>query len=503
MEESYSQPHVARDGERVRAEVPRRRADADRAHAGDLLQRVGRAHLQVALGFQRQHRVALVDPAVDADLVAFGHHAALLVGIQQRGHGGHEEARRHAMPAEDVEDARHALAVAVLALRQLADGAAAVAQLVGLVVGVEGEARPRSARRPSRPRASACGRRAHDRRCCASAPRATARAPCRSLPLISCVLRSGGRSPGRLPPPWPRSARSPPGSIPRSRRPSVSNSFCTSGSFRACTISVCSRATISGGAPAGSQAPNQLTTLKSLKPCSCMVGTSGMPFQRSLPVTASARSLPSCTSGSAIWVPMKNMSMWPPSKSVMAAGVPLYGTCSMSMSAARQHHLRRNVAGRSEPGLAVAELARLLARQRDQLLHGLRRQRGPHDQHLAEILRQQRDVREVLHRVVGRVGREGRNDGMRRRGDQHGVAVRPASWRHRRCRPCRPRRRGSRRSPVCPSAVVQLGRDDAGDLVGRPAGRRRHDDADQLVRDSRTSVAPARATLRTRAAALP
>ena len=65
-----------------------------------------------------------------------------------------------------------------------------------------------------------------------------------------------------------------------------------------------------------------------------MVGTSGMPFQRLLPVTASARILPSCTRGSAIWVPMKNTSIWPPSKSVIAAGVPLYGTCSMSMPAA-------------------------------------------------------------------------------------------------------------------------------------------------------------------------
>ena len=123
----------------LRAEVPRRRADADRTHAGDLLERVGGAHLQVALRFERQHRVALVDPAVDADLVAFGHDAALLVGIQERGHGRHVEARRHAVPLQDVEDARHAPAVAVLALRQLADRAAAIAQLVGLVIGVERE----------------------------------------------------------------------------------------------------------------------------------------------------------------------------------------------------------------------------------------------------------------------------------------------------------------------------------------------------------------------------
>ena len=34
----------------------------------------------------------LVDPAVDADLVALGDHAPLLVGMEQRRHGRHVEA---------------------------------------------------------------------------------------------------------------------------------------------------------------------------------------------------------------------------------------------------------------------------------------------------------------------------------------------------------------------------------------------------------------------------
>ena len=109
----------------------------------------------------RQHRVALVDPAVDADLVAFGDDAALLVGIEQRGHGRHEEARFDVVPLQSVEDARHALAVAVLALRQPADRLAALAQLVGLVVGVERE-RHRAAR-AARPALGRSGRPARTR----------------------------------------------------------------------------------------------------------------------------------------------------------------------------------------------------------------------------------------------------------------------------------------------------------------------------------------------------
>src|SRR5262249_42249748 len=230
------------------------------------------------------------------------------------------------------EDARHAPAVAVLALRQLADRAAAVAQLIGLVVGVEGERH--RATRPALPR------RGFQRT--AGPHMIDDVAPARFGPLPGLHLTSlhlarlhlGGaahflRPSMRRAISWAATASlatkraKSSGDDPTARRPNVSNSFSTSGSCRVRAISLCSRATISGGAPAGSQAPNQLTTRKSLKPCSCMVGTSGMPFQRSLPVTASARSLPSWTSGSAIWVPMKNMSMWPPMRSVMAAGVPL------------------------------------------------------------------------------------------------------------------------------------------------------------------------------------
>ena len=76
---------------------------------------------------------------MDADLVAFRHHAALLVLVEERGDGRHEEGRLGVVFGKRVQDARHALAVAVLALRHAADGFAAVAQFVRLVIRIERE----------------------------------------------------------------------------------------------------------------------------------------------------------------------------------------------------------------------------------------------------------------------------------------------------------------------------------------------------------------------------
>ena len=74
---------------------------------------------------------------MDADLVAFGDHPALLVGMEQRGDGRHIEGRRHVVFLQQLEDARHADPVAVLAPGHAADRLAALAQLVGFVIGVE------------------------------------------------------------------------------------------------------------------------------------------------------------------------------------------------------------------------------------------------------------------------------------------------------------------------------------------------------------------------------
>src|SRR5262249_54434083 len=84
-------------------------------------------------------------PTVDADLVALGHDAALLVGMQQRGDPRHVKGRGHRMALQNLKDARHALAVAVLAPAHAAERFAALAQLVGLMIAVEGE-RERAAR---------------------------------------------------------------------------------------------------------------------------------------------------------------------------------------------------------------------------------------------------------------------------------------------------------------------------------------------------------------------
>ena len=139
------QPHLAADRQRMRAEVPRWRADADRADTGDLLERVGRTHLQLALGVARQLAVALVDPAVNADLVALGDVRALFVGIQQRDHGGHEEARLDVRPIEQRADARQGGAGAVLAPAELARRGPPSAQRARLVVRIERQ-RDRAAR---------------------------------------------------------------------------------------------------------------------------------------------------------------------------------------------------------------------------------------------------------------------------------------------------------------------------------------------------------------------
>ena len=73
------------------AEVPGRRADADGADAGDLLQGVRSALHQFAFGVDAEDAVAFVDPTVDADLVAGIHGFALLLWVEQRHDGGDEE----------------------------------------------------------------------------------------------------------------------------------------------------------------------------------------------------------------------------------------------------------------------------------------------------------------------------------------------------------------------------------------------------------------------------
>src|SRR5205807_4390829 len=80
-----------------------------------------------------------------ADLVPFRHHPALLVGMQERGDRRYIERGRHAVALEQLEDARHADPVAELPPAHPAKRLAAIAQLVGLMIAVEGK-RQRAAR---------------------------------------------------------------------------------------------------------------------------------------------------------------------------------------------------------------------------------------------------------------------------------------------------------------------------------------------------------------------
>src|SRR5262245_12037207 len=249
------EPHFLRDGERVRAEIPRRRTDPHGPCRRNSFQNIGGTHLKLALRIARQLGIALVDPAVDADLVTLSDHAPLLVGIEQRGHGRDEEARLDILFLQDLEDARHALPVAVLALRKAPDGLAAFAQLVGLVVRVERE-RHRTAR--------------------AAGPALRAQGPARAHAPDDAAPAFFGPLPGRglahfLSIPFARSVMNADsfatnfangsGGMPTPSRPCASNCWRTSGSASALSVSAWMRETISGGAPAGSHSPNQLIRL--------------------------------------------------------------------------------------------------------------------------------------------------------------------------------------------------------------------------------------------------
>src|SRR5215470_2659345 len=76
---------------------------------------------------------------MDADLVPFPDVATLLVAIKQRDDARHIEGCRHRMLCEQFQDTRHADAIAILSPRQTTVRFAAVAQLVGLVIGIEGK----------------------------------------------------------------------------------------------------------------------------------------------------------------------------------------------------------------------------------------------------------------------------------------------------------------------------------------------------------------------------
>ncbi|KAG1389082.1 hypothetical protein G6F59_015688 [Rhizopus arrhizus] len=118
---------------------------------------------------------------------------------------------------------------------------------------------------------------------------------------------------------WPNSA----GVVFTPTAPSFSKLVCTDALSSACCMAAFSLLITSGGVPAGASRPNQDDTSKSVKPDSFIVGRSGALLERSLVVTARARSLPDWACGHAEGM-LSNMNCtWPPIRSVMAGALPL------------------------------------------------------------------------------------------------------------------------------------------------------------------------------------
>src|SRR5262245_4101990 len=91
-----------------------------------------------------------MDPTVDADLMALGNEAPLLVRVEQRGDSGHKEGGLDPMAIEKLQNTGYGDPIAVLAPGHSADGLAAVAKLVCLMVAIKGQCH--GAARPAFPR---------------------------------------------------------------------------------------------------------------------------------------------------------------------------------------------------------------------------------------------------------------------------------------------------------------------------------------------------------------
>src|SRR5262249_8492022 len=108
----------------------------------------------------------------------------------------------------------------------------------------------------------------------------------------------------------------------------------TSGSASAFTVAPRNLLTIARGVPRATTTPYQPVVWKSY-PYSATVGTSGSNGVRFVPPTASARSLPDFTNGSAGDRPLNIMETSPAMSAVCAGAAPLYGTCRICTPADR------------------------------------------------------------------------------------------------------------------------------------------------------------------------
>ena len=133
------------------------------------------------------------------------------------------------------------------------------------------------------------------------------------------------------------------------------------------------------------------------------------------------------------------------------------------------------------PGVPNASRPGFSLRQPDQVRHRVDRQRRIDHQHERHA-REERDRREVLARIVGKVLAHGDVDREHRARRHHdGVAVR------RRVRDRRGRRHAAAARPVLhherlAQALLEPLAQHAGEQAGHPAGRKRHDEGDRPVR---------------------
>ena len=210
-----------------------------------------------------------------------------------------------------------------------------------------------------------------------------------------------------------------------------------------------------------------------------MVGTSGSEAMRLLPAAASARSLPSLISGSSELIAPMNMSMRPASRSGMRGGGAAERHMDQIDPGVHLEQFAAEMLRRADADRAEGQLVRRILGERDELLHGLRRQGRRHD-HDEGHVGDQIDRREIGDRVVDRIARQVRAHGERGRRDQHEMAVRR-----------RLRHEGIGDDAAAAGlvldhgglleAVLQAGRDLARHHVVGAARRERHDDADGLV----------------------
>ena len=124
------------------------------------------------------------------------------------------------------------------------------------------------------------------------------------------------------------------GAIGAACRPIALSFSAISGSAMMRLISRLSLSTTGAGVAAGATTPYQVPVSKPGRPDSAIVGTSGRMATRLSDDTASGRILPAFTCG--IRVTMLSNCAWntPPSRSLVAGALPLYGTCTAEMPAA-------------------------------------------------------------------------------------------------------------------------------------------------------------------------